>query len=221
MAYVTPNSSIWLYQGMRFDSGYKDTVYFPDFNTQKAFFTDYPHIVFEPHSYQRVNANQVKLSVKPDLIYNYNYMVFSNNIYDANSPINVTYKDAQSGEIVTVVNNRPNYSGKLWCAFIKKIDYVNENTALITYEIDVIQSYLFDFHLEPCMVEREHVASDILFEHLEPENLDLGNIICEADYTPWEFLHQSAHIFYADPPDSTDNNNNSNTVDGNEIPNGG
>jgi hypothetical protein len=179
MAYVTPNSSIWLYQGMRFDSGYKDTVYFPDFNTQKTFFTDYPHIVFEPHSYQRVNANQVKLSVKPDLIYNYNYMVFSNNIYDANCPINVTYKDAQSGEIVTAVNNRPNYSGKLWCAFIKKIDYVNENTALITYEIDVIQSYLFDFHLEPCMVEREHVDSDAIGQHVQAEPLDFGELICQ------------------------------------------
>ena len=51
---------------------------------------------------------------------------------------------------------RFNNGSKWWYAFITRKDYINENLTNITFEIDVMQTFMLDYSLGECFVEREH-----------------------------------------------------------------
>ena len=70
-----------------------------------------------------------------------------------------------------------NGSGKYYYYFINNIEYINEFTVELSLEIDVIQTYMFDYSLLRCFVEREHATSDNIGENTLPENLELGEFI--------------------------------------------
>lgn len=73
---------------------------------------------------------------------------------------------------------------KTFYCFVKSVNYKNNNTFEVEYEIDWIQSYLFDFVIGECFVEREHVNSDAIGEHTLPEDIDPGEMVV-SDYTMW------------------------------------
>lgn len=75
--------------------------------------------------------------------------------------------------------------GKTFFAFIKSVNYINNNTFEVEYEIDWIQSYLFDIDFETCLVEREHVNDDTFGKYLLQENIGFGEYAVEyvADNT--------------------------------------
>lgn len=66
----------------------------------------------------------------------------------------------------------PDRNQRQFFAFVTSVDYVNVNTVEITYEIDWVQTYLFDFSLEACTVLREHVNSDKIGEWKTDEHMD-------------------------------------------------
>lgn len=70
-----------------------------------------------------------------------------------------------------------NGTGKYYFYFINQIEYKNDNTVELTLELDVIQTYLFDFELLECFVERQHTTSDKLGEHTVDEGLELGELV--------------------------------------------
>lgn len=74
-------------------------------------------------------------------------------------------------------------SGKWYFFFIVDYMYISENVTEIKIEIDVEQTYLFDTNLGDCFVEREHVASDNIGEHLIEENLATGEYVIRATDT--------------------------------------
>lgn len=161
--YITPNSTIILYKGIPLDNAYNDTIYFASAAAQTAYFDAIANdrkLTFGNYTYQRVNSDSIKVGVSPDSIYNYNYMRFQNTAY----------------------------GNKWFYAFITSIDYVNDNTALIHYEIDVIQTWLFDVTLDPCYVEREHTSSDGIGENILPEPLNITEYtesIERPKYSDW------------------------------------
>lgn len=59
-------------------------------------------------------------------------------------------------------------------AFVTSVNYINVNTCEIQYEIDWIQSYLFDFVFEASMVEREHVNNDAVGANTLDEGMEIG-----------------------------------------------
>lgn len=59
-------------------------------------------------------------------------------------------------------------------AFVKEVNYVNINAFEIVYEIDWVQSYLFDFVIGECFIDREHVSDDTFGKNTLPEGLDVG-----------------------------------------------
>lgn len=141
MSLIEPNSTVLLIKNVALNSNYNNTIYFGSSSAQATFFKTKVFKTFEPLSYQRVNYGSLKLAVKADDVYNACYMMFQNT----------------------------EFGNKWFYAFITSINYVNNATTEITYEIDVIQSYYFDFTLKKCLVEREHTSTDNLFEHLVPE----------------------------------------------------
>lgn len=81
-----------------------------------------------------------------------------------NNLIAATYMSFQNVEAGT--------TARTFYAFVTAVNYVNVNTVEITYQIDWIQSYLFDFSWESCFVEREHVNNDAIGANTVPENMD-------------------------------------------------
>ncbi|MBP3683372.1 MAG: hypothetical protein J6J12_00205 [Oscillospiraceae bacterium] len=69
-----------------------------------------------------------------------------------------------------------NGTGKYYYYFITQVEYKNENMVELTLELDVVQTYLFDFTLLPSFVERQHTATDEIGEHTVEEGLDVGEL---------------------------------------------
>lgn len=146
-----PNSIIKLYAGVPLDPTYSDTLYFDYVSDQIAYFDGLtPVRTFTANTYQRVNLGQFRAECAADDIYNVNYMAFQNTAF----------------------------GNKWFYAFVTSVEYVNNGVALVTFEIDVMQTYFFDVTLEQCYVEREHTISDELFSNLVPE----PNIVPLSDY---------------------------------------
>lgn len=70
-----------------------------------------------------------------------------------------------------------NGNGKYYYYFINQIEYKNDNMVELTLELDVIQTYLFNFNLLDCFVERQHTESDKMGEHTLDEGLETGELL--------------------------------------------
>ena len=152
MAYIQPNSVIQLFRGINLDNRYLHTIYFANTAAQNTWFTGKVYKSFQQQSYTRYTRNSVKLKG------------------DATELLGVTY--------MRFMNDR---SVDMWFyAFVTGIEYINENTTLITYEIDVMQTWFIQFgSLQPCMVLREHVNNDTFGLNLEEE--PIGSDVYDSD----------------------------------------
>ena len=78
---------------------------------------------------------------------------------------------------------RLNQDGKDWYFFIVDRQFINENTTTFTIELDVMQTFMFDYELKESMVVREHQDRFTVFEDgsvrrsfsLTEENLAYGD----------------------------------------------
>ena len=142
MAYVQPNSVIQLFQGINLDNRYMHTIYFANESAQNSWFTGKVFKTYQGQSYTRYTKNQIKIKD------------------DATSLLNCTYMRFMNDRTVD----------KWFYAFITSVEYVNENTALVTYEIDVMQTWFIqNGTLLPCYIERQHVLDDTFSTNLEAE----------------------------------------------------
>lgn len=70
-----------------------------------------------------------------------------------------------------------NADGKWFYNFINKVEYLNDNTVELHIELDVIQTYMFDWELHQCFIERTHTRTDKIGEHTVPEGLETGPLV--------------------------------------------
>ena len=70
------------------------------------------------------------------------------------------------------------FSNKWFYAFITDMKYINQNTTLIFYELDVFQTWYFEINYKESFIERKHVTDDTIGANTIPENLNLGDYIC-------------------------------------------
>lgn len=75
-----------------------------------------------------------------------------------------------------------NGTEKVYYYFIVNIEYINDNTVELVLELDVMQTYMFDYSLQKCFVEREHIADDTVGNNTLDENLELGELITFSDH---------------------------------------
>lgn len=155
---IEPNTTIYLLRNVPLDNTYTDTMWFENASSQWTHFktrvdTDQGK-VFTRNTYQRVEKGVMRLQVSADDIYNYNYMMFQNT----------------------------NYGTKWFYAFINYVDYINNAVAEIHYEIDVMQTWAFDYQLGQCIVEREHSATDVPGDNIQPEPFDIGSYGVQSVY---------------------------------------
>lgn len=70
-----------------------------------------------------------------------------------------------------------NYTTKYFGAFITSIEYINDGVALVTFEIDIWNSYFYGSTLNQCYVEREHInkSDDYIGTNTIAEPVQIGN----------------------------------------------
>lgn len=143
--YVAPNSTIHILRDVRIDNSYKDTLYFVTDSAQESYFIGKKKYTVTNYTYQRKEM-KLRVGLLADNLYDCNYLMFQNTSF-----------------------------GRRWFyAFITNVEYVNNASSDITFEIDVMQTWNFNYALRPSYIERQHTVTDNIGDNLVPENLDFG-----------------------------------------------
>ena len=158
MAYVVPNTTIYLLNNVPLTPDYRDTYYFENEAQQQAYFRSKIAFTFTSQSYQRVNSGTLRVQLNPaQNPYQCNYLMFSNSSH---------------------------WNNKWFYAFITSIDYINENCAEVSYTIDVIQTWFFQYNEDMCLVKRQSPNVDYIGSNLQPEQFDCGTYVVNIDEVP-------------------------------------
>lgn len=146
---ITPNSTLYLLKNVPLDINNNFTLDFNNINQQNNFFDNLIDSTF-------------------DINEGYNY------IRDTQSlKVQANCDDLFGLNYLYFMNNNKRYY-----AFITKKDYINPNCTAISFKIDVLQSFMFDYSIDESFVEREH--QDRFTSDLKPiynthqENLEIG-----------------------------------------------
>ena len=143
MAYIVPNSDVYLLKDIKITPTYTDTIYFASKAAQTTYFTNAAKRVatLTAQSYQRHSRGWLKVALPSGTVAQANYMMFKNTSFE----------------------------NKWFYAFITDWEYLNNGNTLISYMIDDIQTWFFDCTLGDCFVEREHTMDDTIGNNRIPE----------------------------------------------------
>lgn len=149
--YIAPNSEIYLLQNVPIHGEYEHTLWFNDAGEQAAYFLSATKVIahLTNYSYLRYKENWISVELPIEQLTFCNYMVFRNTSFE----------------------------NKYFYAFVTDIEYVNNKTTKIYYELDVMQTWLFEAKVSTCFVEREHSATDTIGSNLVPENFETGEYV--------------------------------------------
>lgn len=153
---MTPNSSVWLLEGVFIRPDYDHTVDFKSAEEQFAFWHSFSKHHFNEVMYVRKTRQSIVIDRPIETLYAVNYMIFKNN-------------------------------NKCYYAFITDMEIAGKDSTYLYYELDVMQTYMFDYELLPSYVLREH--QDRWTPDHKPvysrtsENLDYGTeYVTETDF---------------------------------------
>lgn len=187
--YIIPDSKIYILRNVPLDTGYEHTIYFDNAQAQYNYFNSLAKFRELKYTYIRPNEPQIKIAVKTDDLYDCNYIMFQNT----------------------------SFGNKWFYAYIKAVDYVNNETSVITYELDVIQTWLFQFELERCFVERTHTVTDYIGEHIEPEPVQPGEYVMNGYDAIWPLHHLVTIIALVNVEGTVDGNVHDGIYSGSEL----
>lgn len=164
---IQPSTEIRVLAGVPLDPTYRNTVAFSSQSEQANYFSSKAIYTMEQSTYQRVEKGEIMCKAKADELYSANYVMFKNT----------------------------GYGSKWFYAFVNSIEYVNNLTTRLTYQIDYMQTYLFDWESRQTLVERETPSTDTYRDNIlaEPFNAPYNGYIMQ-DITPnlgSEFLTDS------------------------------
>lgn len=152
---VQPNSTIMFYGDLGLAPNSEDTRYFASENDKGDWFNALtPIAILQNQSYSRRGKGVVRVQTpNPTMqtLYNAQYMRFRN----------------------------ISFENKWFYAFVTRVEYINNEVADVYYQDDVMMTWMGNFILGNCFVEREHVKDDSIGAHTVDEGLDTGEYICE------------------------------------------
>ena len=153
--YIEPNTNVKILHNVPLENTYDHTLYFASASAQYTYFASMVKYNLVHYTYQRVNKGRMRIQGKADNYYDCNYLMFQNT----------------------------NFGNKWFYAFINSVEYINNETTEIEFEIDVMQTWLFDAEIEQCFVERQHSLSDAIGDNIVPETLNVGEYVFNS-YEP-------------------------------------
>lgn len=149
-----------------FDNTYQHTRNFNTLAEQTSYFQSVCTKALDKATYTYIRPNNsVKVAFNAEQLYGYNYVMFQNS----------------------------NYGTKWFYAFIVECNYINEDTTELVLELDVMQTWFFDYHFTECMVEREHVDNDRVGLHTNPEPEMPFNVLTQAE-AKWDPYRDGAYV---------------------------
>lgn len=132
MIWIEPNTNIKFLKNVPLDPSYNHTLYWSSRDAQRDYFSSKAAYTLGKQSYQRANAGVIKVELRPEQLYDCNYLMFQNE----------------------------SFGSKWFYAFIISSDYINNHVSQVTYAIDIMQTWFFDYSLGQSFVERQHTVSD-------------------------------------------------------------
>lgn len=140
-----------IFSGVPLEIGSNHTILFETARDQKAYFDSKKTVsgTFTNISYQRHASGVMRLEAQMSLLGTANYLRFCN----------------------------PTFENREFYAFIVDIAYVNNSTVEIAYVIDVLQTWMFEYTVNPCFIDREHSETDNVGDNRVNEGLDTGPFV--------------------------------------------
>ncbi len=166
--YIIPDTTIRLLKDVPLDNTYDHTVYFANQTAQINWFADFTKYTLTAQSYQRLQKGKMRVERRAENLYDCNYIMYQNS----------------------------SFGNKWFYAFITGVEYINNETSEITFQIDVMQTWYFDYTVDQCFIEREHSATDVAGDNIVPENLELGEYVTGTEYAP-DFIDKTLSIVIA------------------------
>lgn len=145
--YILPNTAIYILHNIPLNKSYEHTVYYPNKDAQAQAFMKYKKFQVTDYSYQRAQLGTIRMQLTYEQLIDCNYLMFKNTSFE----------------------------NKWFYAFITGIAYVSNEVTDVYYEIDVMQTWCYDYEFQKTFVERQHSTHDILYENTQPEGLELGD----------------------------------------------
>lgn len=157
MPNIVPNSTVRLLTNCPLDKTYDHTIFFATRSAQTSYFEGLVKSPASTYTFTDVSYTRKDRGLKLQApvganLYDCNYMMFKNTAFE----------------------------NKWFYAFVTKVEYINNITWEIEFELDDMQTWFFDYELERCFIEREHSATDEIGDNLVPENLELGDYVSEG-----------------------------------------
>lgn len=91
--------------------------------------------------------------------------------------VNFTYAECMQSNYIAFQNK--DYSNKWFFAWIDEVIYQSESSCEIKYTIDSWSTWFDYWNAKTCFVSREHVSDDTVGKHTIPENLNIGQLVCD------------------------------------------
>lgn len=154
MAYAAKISVLHMLQGVPLEKSYEHTAWFDTELAQRTYFLNKKYATYSDLTYIRGSTNTVRVGGNADVLRTCSYMMYQNSAF----------------------------SNKWFYAFVDDVIYINNETAEVHFTLDVMQTYLFDYRLEQCFVEREHSLTDVVGENTVDERLELGDYFYDGPY---------------------------------------
>lgn len=152
MAYVEPTTNIQFYSGMNLSPSYGDTLYFATESAKNSYFTAITKTAITNNAtYQRERRGFIRVQIPIATMYTVDYMRFQN----------------------------PLFENKWFYAFVLSVNYVNNVTTEVEYQLDPMMTWMGDFSLTECYIERQHASDDTIGANLVDEGLPTGEYVVE------------------------------------------
>lgn len=175
--YFVPNGNIYILRFVPLDNTYTNTLFFNSREEQIEYFTNKAKLKLEKQTYTRIERGKIRIEQNAENLYDCNYLMFQNKDF-----------------------------GEQWFyAFINNIEYLNNYTSEIEFELDVMQTWYWNYTLGQCLVEREHSLTDKAGDNLIEESYPVGDLV-QRDLKPLVLTKGTYYVVLAASTDPESKN---------------
>ena len=152
MGYIVPDGVIEFFGDLGLSPNYENSLYFASTAAKDTYFTNLTKIArVTAQSYTRTGRGVIKVQLPMSTMVRCGYLRFRN----------------------------VSFENKWFYAFITGVDYINNITTEVRFEIDVVTTWMGTFTLGQCFIERQHTVGDAIGANICDEGLDTGEYITE------------------------------------------
>lgn len=152
MAYIAPDGAIEFFADIGLSPNYENALYFASTYDKDVYFSNLTKIAtVNSQSYTRTGRGVIKVQQPMSIMTRCGYLRFRN----------------------------ISFENKWFYCFITGVDYINNITTEVRFEIDVLTTWMGRFSLGQCFIERQHTVGDAIGANICDEGLDTGDYITE------------------------------------------